>query len=159
MQMNDLHCYLHWSYLILPFLDDFWDFLTKSPPWYLISGRQKICCFCILLFQGPSGHKNDRVCLQCYYIMRSSWRGWSKQEEPRGTKEHGWRDPLPGRATRARLALERHLVFVFLWMPSFRWKRDARGGGGGTLFPPPKGLICYCHRMEIAAIVTSDSLA
>jgi hypothetical protein len=48
---TDLHCHLHWSCLILAFLDDLRDFPTKSPPWYLISERQKISCFCILLFQ------------------------------------------------------------------------------------------------------------
>jgi hypothetical protein len=31
------------------------------------------------------------------------------------------------------------------------------GGGGGTLLSPPEGLICYCHRREITAIITINS--
>jgi hypothetical protein len=66
------------DYAFSTFLDDLWDFLTKSPPWYLIFGRQKISYFCILLFQGLSGaQKGQRFLQRNYFITRSSWRGGS----------------------------------------------------------------------------------
>jgi hypothetical protein len=39
-------------------------------------------------------------------------------------KSLGGATHCPCRASRARLALVRRLIFVFLWMPSFRRKRD-----------------------------------
>jgi hypothetical protein len=87
--------YLHQSSIIHAFLDDFWDFPTKSPPWYLISRRHKISCFHILMFQGPYGPQFDRGFLQRqYFYMRSTWRGRSTREEPRGSNELRWRGPL-----------------------------------------------------------------
>jgi hypothetical protein len=102
------------------FLDDLRDFPTKSPPWYLISGRKKsrvfiFCCFRDLI---------DLKLIGDFYNINILSREASGEVEA-NERSHEAQKSLsgmthcPGWPTRARLALVRRLVFVFLWMPSF----------------------------------------
>jgi hypothetical protein len=154
------------SFIIHAFIDDFWDFPTKFLPRYLISGRQKISYFCILLFQGPSRPQFDQAFLQCQYFTTSSnWRCGSTRGEPRGPNRHGWQR-LPGRLRHevpfARWASSclRLLMYAFVLtengcpiFPIIFWG----GSGGRTLLPPLEGMICCCRWREITAIVTTDA--
>jgi hypothetical protein len=64
--------FLHQSSIIHAFLDNFRDFPMKSPLWYLISGRQKISYFRILMFQGSSGPQFDWGFLKCNILSREA---------------------------------------------------------------------------------------
>jgi hypothetical protein len=96
---------LHYSFITHAFLDDLRDFPTKSPPQYLIFGRQKspvfvFCCFSInILPREASGE------------VVANERSHEAQTGMGGTAH------LLGRATRAHLALKRRLISVFLCMP------------------------------------------
>jgi hypothetical protein len=125
---SDLHCYLHWSWLILPFLDDLQDFLTKSPPWYLIFGIKKSPIFVFCCSKDLLELKKGQGFLQYnYFIMRSSWRGVSTREEPWGPYEHECHDPLA-----------RHQDCFLAPLPR-RKRISARGVSHIQSF-----LLCYC---------------
>jgi hypothetical protein len=137
---SDLPCYLHF---IKPCSTLFRWFLGLS--YKVPTLREKISCFCILLFQGPpAAQKASRFLQHNYFITRITWRGGSTREEPWGPNGHRWRDHWSGCTTIARLPLECHLISIFLWMPLYRNKIYAifslyfwGGGGVGILLPPP----------------------
>jgi hypothetical protein len=138
----------------------------KVSPWY--PRRQKISCFCILQFQGPSGPQNDRGFLQYYYfITRRTWRGGSKREEPQGPKSMGgvahWPGPTLVLIWPSSIISSPFFMDTFVsqkkgmpYFPVIFWGDDE----GRTLLPPPEGLICCCCQREITAIIaTNYSLA
>jgi hypothetical protein len=93
---SSLHCYLYWSFVIYAFLDDFWDFHTKSPLFVFNFWEAENLLFHILMFQGPFGTQKGRRFLQCqYFCTRSIWSTRNTRGGPRGPNETWWRDPHP----------------------------------------------------------------
>jgi hypothetical protein len=101
------------------------ELFYKVSPWYLISGRQKISYFVFCSFRDLLDLK---LIGDFYSVIILSQEASGEVEANERSHEAqtslGGATHCPGRATRAPLALVHRLVSVFLWMPSFRRKRN-----------------------------------
>jgi hypothetical protein len=129
---TSLYCYLHQSFIIYAFLDDFQDFPTKSPPPSIFNFREteNLLFFLFWSFRDLL----DLNLIGDFYSVNILSREASREVVAREESHEAQTSTCgtahqAGRATRAHLALGGRLTSVFLWTPLFWQKRD-------TLFFP-----------------------
>ena len=91
---TSFYCYLHWSFIIYAFLDDLWDFPTKSLVLVFNFWEAENLLFRILMFQGPSGPQLIRGKIPRKFLWKI--RSLGQRYAPGATwapKEHRWRGP------------------------------------------------------------------